>query len=107
MKVGAEDLRRSLADAAYGQTFVAGAAVSLIFAAVYQRTTTRYGERGVRYVHMDVGHAAENVHLQAEALGLGSVAVGAFDDGAVAAVLHLPDDHKPVYLVSVGRRAHS
>jgi len=107
VKVRAEDLRRPLADAAYGQTFLAEAAVSLIFAAVYQRTTVRYGERGVRYVHMDVGHAAENVHLQAEALGLGSVAVGAFDDGAVAAALHLPDDHKPVYLVSVGRRAHS
>ena len=103
-KVNAADLRRPLADAAYGQEFIAEAPVSLVFAAVYRRTTSRYGDRGVRYVHIDVGHAAQNVHLQAEALGLASVPVGAFDDAAVAEVLGLPADHEPVYIISVGRQ---
>lgn len=102
VKVQSEDVRDALCDAAHGQEFVAAAAVSIIFAAVYERTTARYGERGIRYVHMDIGHAAENVHLQAEALGLGSCPVGAFDDKAVEDVLRLPADQKPVYVVPVG-----
>jgi len=107
VKVRGEDLRQGLCEAAHGQQFVADAAISVIFAAVYERTTGRYGERGIRYVHTDVGHAAENVHLQAEALGLGSCPVGAFDDAAVAKVLGLPGEEKPVYIVPVGvaRRA--
>jgi SagB-type dehydrogenase family enzyme len=101
-KVRSEDIRQALSDAAHGQEFVAAAAVSIIFAAVYERTTSRYGERGIRYVHMDVGHAAENVQLHAEALGLGSCPVGAFDDKAVEDVLRLPPDQKPIYIVPVG-----
>jgi SagB-type dehydrogenase family enzyme len=104
VKRQAVDLRPQLCEAAWGQGFVGAAPVSLVFAAVYERTMSRYGERGVRYVHIDVGHAAENVHLQAEALGLGSCAVGAFDDAAVARVLGLPEQEKPLYIVPVGRR---
>jgi SagB-type dehydrogenase family enzyme len=102
VKLWAEDLRARLAKACLGQRFIAEAPLSIIFAAVYERTASRYGDRGTRYVHMDVGHAAENVHLQAEALGLGSVPVGAFDDEAVAAVLRLPAEQEPLYLVPVG-----
>jgi SagB-type dehydrogenase family enzyme len=105
IKVQEEDLRAALASACWGQTFIAEAPLSIAFAAVYERTTSRYGERGMRYIYMDVGHAAQNVHLQAEALGLGSVAAGAFDDGPVEEVLRLPGDHRPIYIVSIGRRA--
>jgi len=104
-KTWAEDVRPALCAAAFGQSFVGEAPVSLLFAAVYARTTRRYHERGVRYVHIDVGHAAENVHLQAEALGLASVPVGAFDDAAVAAAAHLPKEHEPLYVIPVGRQA--
>jgi SagB-type dehydrogenase family enzyme len=96
------DVRRELAQACLRQTFMAQAPVTCCFSAVYERTTARYGDRGIRYVHMDVGIAAENLHVQAEALGLGSVAVGAFDDAAVARVLDLPSSEKPLYLVPVG-----
>jgi SagB-type dehydrogenase family enzyme len=98
------DRRARLAQAALGQGFIAQAPVTIAFAAIYERTTRRYGDRGLRYVYMDVGAAAENVHLQAEALGLGSVSVGAFDDDAVAEVLDLPRGEAPVYLIPIGKR---
>lgn len=97
-----QDLRARLAAAAWGQEFIAAAAVTLVFAAEFARTTGRYGERGIRYVYMEAGHAAQNVHLQAESLGLGSVAVGAFDDASVSKVLELPSRLEPLYMVPVG-----
>lgn len=97
-----QDLRARLAAAAWGQEFVAAAPVTLVFAAEFARTTGRYGERGIRYVYMEAGHAAQNVHLQAESLGLGSVAVGAFDDASVGKVLELPSHLEPLYMVPVG-----
>jgi len=97
-----KDLRAVLASAAWGQEFVQAAPLTLVFAAEFSRTTGRYGKRGIRYVYMEAGHAAQNVHLQAEALGLGSVAVGAFDDAAVSKVLSLPRNIEPLYMVAVG-----
>jgi SagB-type dehydrogenase family enzyme len=97
-----QDLRAALASAAWGQNFIEEAPLTLVFAAEFARTTRRYGERGIRYVYMEAGHAAQNVHLQAESLGLGSVAVGAFDDASVSKVLSLPDHREPIYMVVVG-----
>lgn len=102
-KILEKDLRSALCEAAWGQGFIEVAPVTLVFAAQFERTTSRYGERGIRYVYMEAGHAAQNVHLQAEALGLGSVAVGAFDDAAVKGVLALPRELEPIYMVVVGR----
>lgn len=101
-KLTDQDLRSPLASAAWGQEFIGVAPLTLLFAAEFTRTTRRYGERGVRYVYMEAGHAAQNVHLQAEALGLGSVAVGAFDDAAVSNVLSLPQNLEPIYMVAAG-----
>jgi len=101
-RVGDEDMRPALARAAIGQLWVGNGAAVLVFAADYTRTTQRYGERGIRYVHMEVGHAAQNVYLQAEALGLGTVTVGAFDDDAVKRVMGLPEAEMPLYLMPVG-----
>ena len=81
----------------------AGAAV-FAFTVVERRTTRKYGPRGVRYVHIEVGHAAQNLALQATALGLGTVTVGAFDDAVVARLLHLPEGEAPLYLMPVGLR---
>ena len=97
-----QDLRAELTMAAWGQKFIEAAPLTLVFAAQFSRTTGRYGQRGIRYVYMEAGHAAQNVHLQAEALGLGSVAVGAFDDTSVSKVLSLPDYLDPLYMVTVG-----
>lgn len=98
------DFREALYRAALEQDWVLAAPLSIVIAAVYQRTARVYGERGrVRYVPMDVGHAGQNLYLQAVALGLGTVAVGAFDDGAVAEALGLPPEETPLYIMPVGR----
>ncbi|HEY77104.1 MAG TPA: SagB/ThcOx family dehydrogenase [Thermoflexia bacterium] len=98
------DVRPALVEAAWGQKFLAQAPVVFAVSGVFARTTSRYGDRGrIRYVPMDVGHAAQNLLLQAVALGLASVPVGAFDDAAVARVLRLPGDQEPLYLLPVGR----
>ena len=96
------DLRASLSRAALGQGFIGQAPVDIIITAIYPRTTQRYGKRGIRYVHIEVGHVAQNVHLQAVALGFGSVPVGAFTDEEVKRVLSLPDEEVPCYIIPVG-----
>jgi SagB-type dehydrogenase family enzyme len=98
------DLRHRLARAALAQRWVKAAAAVVVVTAVYDRTTGKYGERGIRYVHMEVGHAAQNLFLQAEALGLAAVVVGAFEDAAVATVLKLPTDVQPLMLLPVARK---
>jgi len=97
------DVRAELATAAYGQSFIANASATIVFAAVPERTTRRYGRRGMMYIHMEAGHAAQNIHLQAVALRMGSVPVGAFDDEAVSRIAGLPDNQIPLYLIPVGR----
>ena len=97
------DLRQELTRAALGQRMVANAPISIVWTAIYPRTTRRYGKRGeIRYVPMDVGGAGQNVHLQAEALGLGTVIIGAFRDGAVKEILGV-EKEVPLYIMPVGR----
>ena len=96
------DLREELAVACLSQMYIVNAPVSFVIAAEYERTTRRYGDRGVRYVHIEVGHVGQNIYLQCEALGLVTVAIGAFYDDEVARVLSLPDGHKPIYVMPVG-----
>lgn len=96
------DQRPALSGAALDQPCVASAPACLIVAAVYQRTAKKYGDRAKRYVHMEAGHAAENVLLQAVALQLGAVVIGAFDDQKVQRTLDIPADHKPLEIIPLG-----
>ena len=97
-----EDLRPGLAKASWGQDFISQAPISIVICAVYSRVTSKYGLRGSRYVEIEVGHAAENIHLQAVALGLGSVPAGAYSDEAVSRLLELPKNEEPLYIIPVG-----
>jgi len=97
------DQRAALAAAALGQDWVNEAAAVIVVAAAHERTTRRYGQRGVRYVHMEAGHAAQNIHLQAVALNLGTVVVGAFDDDEVKKIVNLSGDEQPLCLLPIGR----
>lgn len=92
----------ALAQAAAGQDFVQEAPVNIIIAGDDRAMEGRYGKRAERYVCIEVGHAAQNIQLQAVALGLGSAPVGAFDDAAVHDALKLPEDHWPLYIIPVG-----
>jgi len=97
------DVRKQLTKASLDQKWVNEAAINIVIAAVSQRTTSKYGERGIRYVHMEAGHAAQNVYLQATALGLGTVTIGAFHDEQVKEVMAMADDASPLYVMPVGR----
>ena len=102
-RTGTEDLRSELAEAALGQAQVRNAPAVFIIAADYDRTAGRYGQRAERYVHMEVGHAGQNICLQAITFGLGSVIVGAFYDDQVKSVLGLPANEDPLYIIPVGK----
>ena len=98
------DRGTKLCEAALGQMSVKNAPVVLVFCAVYERITGKYGERGIMYTHMEAGHAAQNVSLQAVSLGLGTVPIGAFRARDVGKALKkTAKDEYPLYLMPVGR----
>jgi len=104
-RVASGDRRRELAGAALGQSAVSEAAAVIAVGAIYSRTTGKYGDRGRRYVHMEAGHAAQNVLLQATALGLDAVPIGAFDDSNVGRAAAMPRGTQALYLLPVGHGA--
>jgi SagB-type dehydrogenase family enzyme len=97
------DLRQKLADTSFGQSSIARCQVAMVICAIHPRTAYRYGRRGERYVHMEVGHVGQNVSLQAVALGLGTVMVGAFEDEEVQKGLKLEEQFKPLYIIPIGQ----
>ena len=97
-----KDLRNQLAQAALGQSSIKNAPVSIVITANYKKTTAKYHDRGVMYAHLEAGHAAQNLLLEAVSLGLGSVTVGAFSDKSVAKILNLPRDEDTIYILPVG-----
>lgn len=97
------DLRHEVSRAALDQEAILEAPAVLVIAAVYERTAAKYGRaRAERYVHLEAGHAAQNVLLQAVSLDLGAVPIGAFHDDRLHRVLGLPPNHDPVYLIPIG-----
>lgn len=103
-RVADGDARAELSKAALGQSSIKSAPAVLVLSAVYERTTVKYGERGIRYVHMEAGHVAQNIYLQAAALDLGTVVIGAFDDDGIRKVLHMTGREHPLYLMPVGKK---
>lgn len=101
-QLNTDDRRETLRQAAFDQSALTAAPMILVISAVPERTTAKYGQRGTGYVYMEAGHTAQNVYLQAVGLGLGTVVVGAFDDGRVKKALGLPARELPLYLMPVG-----
>ena len=98
------DIQVEVAKASLDQAWVREGAIVIIIAAIFERTTSKYGERGVRYVYLEAGHAAQNICLQATALGLGAVTVGAFDDEKLKGVAGMLTEETPLYVIPVGKR---
>lgn len=103
-EVSSGDKRQDVARAAWGQMWMAEAPAMLALAAQYRRITQKYGERGIRYALIEVGHVGQNICLQAEALGLGAGVVGAFEDEKVGALLGCPPGEDPLYLLPIGTK---
>ncbi|MFC1528793.1 SagB/ThcOx family dehydrogenase [Candidatus Latescibacterota bacterium] len=98
------DKRGELCDSALGQAFLREVPVSIVFSAIYERITEKYGERGKQYTHMEAGHAAQNVYLQAISLDLGTVVVGAFRDNDVKKIIPMEENEQPLYIMPVGKK---
>ncbi len=96
------DFSNDLFEASLEQPWVRDAAVNIVITAIYERTTGRYGERGIRYVHIEVGHVGQNIYLEATNLGLGTVAIGAFYDDEVRKVLGVKSNEHPLYIMPIG-----
>ena len=97
------DIRKELAQASLRQNAIAKAPATIALFAVFERTSVKYGDRGSRYVHLEAGHAAQNICLQAVALDLGSVVIGAFHDGEVKRVIGSKETEQPLYLIPIGQ----
>lgn len=96
------DIREKLSKAALSQPMISNAPVSIVISAVYARITSRYGNRGLRYTHMEAGHTAQNVYLLGVELGVGTCAIGAFEDEEVRNVLKMPANQEPLYILPLG-----
>lgn len=99
-----DDKRSDLAKASLAQMFIEEAPLVIVVTAEMSKTMTRYGLRAPRYVYMEIGHIGQNIQLQAVALGLDSVCIGAFNDGEVKQILALPLIEDPFYIIPVGKR---
>ena len=102
-KVLEGDISLDLAKAGLNQTFISKAPVNLVISAVFSRTIGKYGERGIQYVHLEAGHAAQNIYLQVQSLDLGTVTVGAFHDEEIKKLLNLSEEETPLYIMPVGK----
>jgi SagB-type dehydrogenase family enzyme len=96
------DTREKLSLAALSQPMIKNACASIVISAVYPRITSKYGKRGIRYAHMEAGHAAQNVYLLGVELGIGTCVIGAFDDEEVRKVLKMPVNEDPLYILPLG-----
>lgn len=102
--VGPADRRSEISRAALSQTWIADSAVVVGVAGMSRRITGKYGERGIRYMYMEAGHVAQNICLQAVALGLAVTPVGAFRDDEIRRILEMGSEMDPIYLLPIGRR---
>lgn len=99
------DLRKSLSNAALGQKEMIDAPATIVIVGVYQRSVIKYGKRGIQYTHIEVGHAAQNLVLEAINLNLASVTIGAFDEEKVKQLFSLSKEMTPLYLIPVGYKS--
>ncbi len=98
------DFRKKISSAGLSQDMLGEASVTFVMSAIFARTTSKYGERGYRYVYIEAGHISQNIALEAVSLGLGSVTVGAFIDKQINSLIEVDGDKEAtIYLHAVGK----
>ena len=102
-KILAGDKRIEISNASLRQESIESSSALVIIAAIYERTSVKYGKRTERYVNMEVGHVGQNIYLQAVSLGLGTVMIGAFEDDKLKKALGLPADDFPLAVYPLGK----
>jgi SagB-type dehydrogenase family enzyme len=104
--VGMQDLADpgpALREAGMGQDCLAAAAVTFCWAAIPYRTEWRYHTLAHKPILLDTGHVCQNLYLACEALGLGTVAVAAYDQQKIDELLGLDGmEEFVIYLAPVG-----
>ena len=97
------DLKKKVCNAAFSQRFIEKAPIVLIVCANEERSAQRYGERGKQlFCVQDATASIQNILLAAHSLGLGACWVGAFDEQNVQKTLNLPNNVKPIAIISLG-----
>lgn len=104
LEIISDDISHQLAAACWNQPYVTQSAANIILTGDYQKIGLRYGERGIQYTHMEIGHISQNIYLACETLGLGTVAIGAFSDAKLKKLLLLPEKEVPLYIMPVGKK---
>lgn len=100
-----EEIADKIAEACLKQPFIKASAVTFIWTAVRNRMCWKYGDRGYRYLHLDAGHACQNLYLTSESIGCGTCAVAAFDDDMLNNVLGIDgENHFALYCAAVGKK---
>ena len=102
-KIDDGDKRVEISNASLKQDAIEECSALVIITAIYERTSVKYGDRAERYVHMEVGHAGQNIYLQAVSLGIGTVMMGAFHDDALKKTLNLPANEFPLAIYTLGK----
>lgn len=102
-RVSKENMIDEIYDAALKQSSIMSSSALILISGISQRTTEKYGERGIRYVFMEAGHAAQNVYLQAAALSIGTVVIGAFDDEKINRLLCFATEETLLYIMPLGK----
>ncbi|MGB9852916.1 MAG: SagB/ThcOx family dehydrogenase [Candidatus Kapaibacteriota bacterium] len=102
VKIKDGDVSKAIMKEALWQEWVEKSAIIIVYSAVFGRTTWKYGERGIQYVYMEVGHSAQNVCLQAVSLGLATTTIGAFNDAGIKSVIGMKENETPLYILPVG-----
>lgn len=99
-----EEINTQLCRSCLNQNWIKEAGINIIIGAVFEKTINIYGKRGIRYVLMEAGHISQNIYLQAETLGLATVAVGAFEDEKIKKLLKFSVNEQPLYIMPVGKK---
>ena len=107
-EINNQDIRTALFNACLRQKAVKSAPISIVITADYNVIAKKYGnDRAPRYTHIEVGHAAQNILLEATALGLAGVTIGAFNDTAIKKLLNLPENRVALLVIPIGEKAKS